>query len=104
MPNKEPTKEWETDFQSFLQDVIDAEKNWGYGDPEDVDNAKADIKDFVSQAIQEALKAREAELMKRIRDEVTYCPEAYGFEGRGTFHDCGKCIVCEANKEVRSSL
>jgi hypothetical protein len=28
------------------------------------------------------------------------CPSSYGFEGAGTFSDCGCCVVCRSKKEM----
>lgn len=29
------------------------------------------------------------------------CPDSYGFEGPGTFPDCGKCVVCRARAAIK---
>ncbi len=34
-------------------------------------------------------------IAERLIEDDVICPEAYGFEGRNTFSDCGKCVVCE---------
>ena len=43
----------------------------------------------------------ENEEMKAFILEGT-CPEAYGFEGRETFPDCGKCVHCKLKKEKKN--
>lgn len=33
---------------------------------------------------------------REIREAKATCPEAYGFDGKETFPNCGKCIICKA--------
>lgn len=52
------------------------------------------------EVLQEALTNghRASEVLGDVLAEISelHCAEAYGFEGSGTFPECGKCIVCLA--------
>lgn len=53
------------------------------------------IKNLIQSEVNIALANRNKELANAMKDYDVTCPKAYGFEGKDTYPDCGKCIVCE---------
>lgn len=76
MPNKEPTKEWREAFREKF-----AAKDF---DPPFVKHAVycADVEAFISQSIQDAVLAREAELIEEVKGMYSVYPD-------GGIHDFG---------------
>ena len=80
MPNKEPTKECEKEFdENFPVVMIDGKiPFWQISDDKK-------IKSFISQAIQEAVSAREAELIEKLEEKIANLP--HGAHSRITLRE-----------------
>ena len=62
------------------------------------------MRESLKEAVSSGHKAssRLKEVLQRV--SLLPCPEAYGFDGLGTYPDCGECIVCVARDVVKSEI
>lgn len=49
----------------------------------------------IDEIIDQAIKQERQRIVDELKNCDATCPEAYGFEGRETFPNCGDCIICK---------